>query len=66
MARIGKIARLPEAVRVQLNTRRDQKAVAPGERPIVPCVPDQASIVLKRAKTRYFFAARPCHYSPNY
>ncbi len=36
MARIGKIARLPEAVRVQLNTRRDQKAVAPGERPIVP------------------------------
>jgi hypothetical protein len=30
---------------------------------VAPCpvVPDQASIVLKRAKTRYFFAALPCH-----
>jgi hypothetical protein len=50
-----------QALLFQSATRNQRKPSPPGQPPIVP---DQASIVLKRAKTRYFFTAQPCHYLP--
>ncbi len=41
--------------------RNQRKPPSPVNPQLCPIVPNQASIVLKRAKTRYFFAAQPCH-----